>query len=326
MPQRRLLLERLPLQIPAIAAFAVLLSLMPLAVEARQPGAAAAPTNGTVTTAAPVYLRPDATLTPLRTLAAGTLLRINETKGDWMQVTFADPQFGRRTGWIQLKFVRTLPSLPAEPPREPQVKPSPAQPQPRPPARPGRRGAPPGGRVFFSVASDGMTAADSFKAVFGDDRVRSYGGGFQATNLWHGLFVELSVERVSQDGERVFVHDGQSFGLGIPLQLRMTPVDLVAGWRVPVFRAFVYGGGGATFVSYKETSKFAGQDEDVDDTYTGVVAVIGAEAPVWRWIHVRGDARYRLVQDVLGLGGASQAFNEKELGGWGFGVKILLGR
>ena len=57
----------------------------------------------------PVFLLPDATRTPLRTLAAGTPLMLLAQKGDWYQVTFDDPQLGRRTGWMEARFVRVRP-------------------------------------------------------------------------------------------------------------------------------------------------------------------------------------------------------------------------
>jgi opacity protein-like surface antigen len=55
---------------------------------------------------AAVYLLPDTTRTPLRTLPPGTAVRILEEKGDWVRVEFTDPQFGRRVGYVQRKFVQ----------------------------------------------------------------------------------------------------------------------------------------------------------------------------------------------------------------------------
>ena len=48
--------------------------------------------------AAPIYLRPDATLVPLVTLPAGRELHIPHGDDTWLRVQFQDPVFGRRTG------------------------------------------------------------------------------------------------------------------------------------------------------------------------------------------------------------------------------------
>ncbi len=172
-----------------------------------------------------------------------------------------------------------------------------------------------------------MTATDSFTAITGSDSVGSFGGGVQVTNLWRGLFAEVSVERASVDGERVFVHGGEVFSLGIPLKLTTRPVDVIGGWRSQaVGRYTTFVGAGMTFVSYEETSDFADADENVNEHYRGIVALGGVEVYVWRWVHVRGEVRYRRVYDVLGIGGVSAEFGETRLGGFGGGLKVVVGR
>jgi hypothetical protein len=69
----------------------------------------AALSAGVLTASAPVFLRPDATMTPLRQLAPGTRVRVLETRGEWLRVEFEDRQYGRRTGYIQKMFVRVEP-------------------------------------------------------------------------------------------------------------------------------------------------------------------------------------------------------------------------
>jgi hypothetical protein len=162
--------------------------------------------------------------------------------------------------------------------------------------------------------------------VTGSNRVYSYGGGVQVTNLWQGLFVEGAVTRAKVDGERVFTFADEVFPLGIPLELTMMPVDLVVGWRGPVDRYVPYLGGGLTLFKYQETSDFADEDEDLDEWYRGFVIMGGVEVGVARWVHVRADLRYRQVNDALGLGGVSQVFDEKRLGGFSAGLHLVLGR
>ena len=59
-----------------------------------------------MTTAAPIFVVPDSTRQPLRVAATGTTLNVLKEQGDWIQVQFADPQWGPRTGWIEAKFIR----------------------------------------------------------------------------------------------------------------------------------------------------------------------------------------------------------------------------
>ncbi len=288
--------------------------------------------TATVTVDAPIFLKPDVRLTPLRTLPAGTTLMVERIEDEWLQVTFNDRQFGRRLGWIQRRFTRlnipTAPDPAVRPAPRPPTGQGPPRPAPRPPVR---RQEPLGVRILGSAATDKMSAAESFKAVTGSERTRSYGGGVQVTNLWRGLYAEISAERSTRDGQRVFVlgepPTTEVFPLGIPLKVTITPIDVIGGWRsLPVGRFVTYGGAGITLVRYKETSDFADTAEDVDENGRGVVAVFGVEVRLWKWVQLRGEGRYRRVNDVLGIGGASQAFGETRLGGFGGGLKIAVGR
>ena len=281
-----------------------------------------------VITEAPVYLLPDATRKPLRMLPVSTALTVTRTQGEWLEVTFNDPQFGRRTGWIQQKFVKVSP---VQPTREP-PPPSPTQ---KAPAKPGtaqtRKAAPPaviGFRGFGTVTFDKMAASDSFRAVTGEDTVVFWGGGAQVTNLWRGLFAEVAFEFAKKDGERVFVGpDDEVFQLGIPVEIKMMPVDIVAGWRSLVANnVLAYGAGGISFLTYEETSDFAEADENVDENFNGFVLFGGIEYRATQWVHVRGEVRYRRFDDAIGAGGASAAFEEDDLGSFGFALKVAVGR
>jgi hypothetical protein len=279
-----------------------------------------------VVTEAPVYLLPDATRKPLRMLPVSTALTVTRTQGDWLEVTFNDPQFGRRTGWIQQKFVKVS-----------SVQPTPEPP----PPTPGAAAKPPvtqtsaaaapaviGFRGFGTVTFDKMAASDSFKAVTGEDTAVFWGGGAQVTNLWRGLFAEVAFEFVSKDGERVFVGpNDEVFQLGIPLEIKMMPVDIVGGWRTPVANnVLAYGAGGISFLTYEETSDFAEADENVDENFRGLVLFGGIEYRATQWVHVRGEVRYRRFDDAVGAGGASAAFDEDDLGSFGFALKVAVGR
>jgi hypothetical protein len=57
---------------------------------------------------APIVVAPRANLTPLTVAAAGSTLRLfgHGDEGDWVNVEFADSQYGRRVGFIQRQYVR----------------------------------------------------------------------------------------------------------------------------------------------------------------------------------------------------------------------------
>jgi hypothetical protein len=309
---------------------AILLLTIPAFAVAQVP-VSARQQDARVNEAAPVYLLPDATRTPLRTLQPGTTASVERVQGEWVQITFNDPSLGRRTGWIQLKYVTLSatppPSAPTAP-RETERSPATPPPQVRRTVAP-RRPPKPSVRAFGTFGFDKMSADESFKAITGSDLTHAFGGGVQGINLWRGLFAEVNVEHSTEDGERVFVFNDEVFPLGIPLKITTMPIDVVGGWRAAVAGNHPYAsyvGGGVTFMSYKETADFAVSGDDVDEHTTGFVVLFGVEATISKWMHVRGEGRYRRITGVLGDGGVSGAFDEDDLGGFGFGVKLAVGR
>lgn len=285
--------------------------------------------SATILSEAPIYLLPEDTRKPLRTLPIGTSLIVLQVRDEWIQITFNDAQFGRRTGWVQQKYVRLSAAQPADDARPPaSVPPSstPSSQQNR--AKDPTVRAPLGVRGFGIVGFDKMSASESFKAITGEDTVVPFGGGVQITNVWQGLFVEGALEQVTRDGERVFVGaENEVFPLEIPLEIKMRTVDVVVGWRsAPAGGVMSYGGGGVSFLNYDETSDFSEDDENLSENYTGFVLMGGVEYSATRWVHIRGEVRYRRFNDALGVGGVSEVFDETSLGGFGVALKIAVGR
>jgi hypothetical protein len=107
---------------------------------------------------------------------------------------------------------------------------------------PGQRAAPPAPAAapagpavglygFGHAGYTSFAAADSFEAVLGSSSGLVWGGGAMVT-FGHGrFFAQASVERFSDEGERVFVSDGEVFPLGIPLSVEVTPIEFTAGYR-----------------------------------------------------------------------------------------------
>ncbi|MPZ21318.1 MAG: hypothetical protein GEV06_25980 [Luteitalea sp.] len=213
----------------------------------------------------------------------------------------------------------------------------------------------PAGRRAVRVRASGhvswlaLAASQTFDATVGSANAVEYGAS-GGVLLPRGFFVEVDVSHMEKDGERVFVDDGAVFGLGIPLTVSMTPIDLTAGYRLaggespPQPRSagsssqeqagrrsarrrlpFVpYVGGGVGWLAYKETSDFAAGDEDVDERFTSYHLLGGVEVPIWRVLGVAAEARYRWVPDALGESesSVSEVFGETNLGGFLFRVKL----
>jgi hypothetical protein len=57
-------------------------------------------------TITPVYVAPDASRTPLRTAAQGTVFTVLAEQGEWTQVQFKDPQWGIRVGYVATKALQ----------------------------------------------------------------------------------------------------------------------------------------------------------------------------------------------------------------------------
>jgi hypothetical protein len=249
---------------------------------------------------------------------------------------------------------------PAPPPPQPG---SPQKPAPKPPAKPApqttkpaapRNPSPISARAFATLGGVMFQAQDSFDAILGSHTGSTFGGGGQVL-LPKGLYAEAAVWRFTRDGERAFVGPGREvFRLGIPLTVTLTPVEITGGWRyrhcpqprrppqkpgaprAPQPRVtptrpcapkvIPYVGGGLSSFKYTETSEFESTNEDVDDRFNGFHVVGGAEYRLMRWVAVGGELAWSSLAEALGDGGVSAAFNEDNLGGATFRLKITVGR
>jgi opacity protein-like surface antigen len=205
--------------------------------------------------------------------------------------------------------------------------PQPARPQ---PARP--QPAPRPQTAFRAVADIGLTsftAAESFEATLGSASGRVFGVGAEVV-LRRRFFFGVGVSFFQQDGERVFVHNGERFGLGIPMTVKVTPILISGGYRFggPRAKLYPYLGGGVGSYGYAETSDFAQSGDDVTERFTGYHLLGGAEYRLSRLIGVAGEAQWATVPDALGQNpsGVTAAFDETDLGGYTVRVKVVIGR
>lgn len=186
--------------------------------------------------------------------------------------------------------------------------------------------------AFRGFADAGVTtflARQSFTAVLGSSSGAVFGGGVEVV-LSHRVFVSFGASRFQKDGTRVFVNNGQTFDLGIPTTIRITPLMLSAGYRFGGERARIvpYAGGGIGWHRYDETSAFAQSGENASQRFTGFQVLGGAEYRVKAWLGVAGEATFASVANALGSNpdSASAQFGESNLGGTTIVAKVVVGR
>jgi opacity protein-like surface antigen len=197
----------------------------------------------------------------------------------------------------------------------------------QPPPAPRSRAIEIGGFAMFGQIN--FAASESFDAIIGDPAGPLLGGGAHIGLPFGGLFVEVGGWKFNDDGERAFVSNGQVVSLGIPVDITITPIEITGGWRfrfTTLPRLLPYAGGGFSSYGYKETSQFATTTEDVEDRFNGYHLLGGAEVKLLRWLGVAGEEAWTTIPDAIGEAGVSAAFNETDLGGTSFRLKITVGR
>jgi hypothetical protein len=192
------------------------------------------------------------------------------------------------------------------------------------PSRPPSSGSSTGIHVFATIDGNSMAATDSFKAVFGTSTMTAFGGGGEVVDLWKHLFLRFAASQSKKTGSRVFVSNGDTFDLGIPLTVTMTPLEGGGGWRFASrSRLTPYIGGAYVSLGYKETSDFAGSDDNVDERFTGGAVFGGVDVNLGKGIVVGGEAQYRSITAPDASRGVMKEFGEKDLGG--FTARITIG-
>jgi hypothetical protein len=179
-------------------------------------------------------------------------------------------------------------------------------------------------RGYVVVGSTWLTAKESFDAVADTNQTLNIGGGAVVT-LWKRAFVDVAVQRMTIDGQRVFVDQDTVYDLNIPLEVRMIPFDVAGGWRMPG-PVSPYGAAGVSRISYRERSDFAGAGEDVESSGTGLLLLGGADVKLWKLVSVGGEVRYRHVDGPLGERGVSEIFGERSIGGVSASLRVTVGR
>jgi hypothetical protein len=255
----------------------------------------------------------------------GTVLEVLGREFDWYKVTIPPGLRPRTTspatGYIQVQRVK-----PVADPAGGAAKPGGAQPAAQRAAQGGTAGTPLRVRLFGTVMYETFAAADSFEALYGSASAPLFGGGVDVS-IGKWLFVQADVTFVQRTGERVFVFNGEAFPLGIRQEMSLTPIGITLGYRrAGVTRMTPYAGGGVLAAFYSEESELGDTDANVSETGWGWQGVAGVEFRLSRAFSAAVEGGYRSIPGILGEDGVSKEFGEKDLGGFTFGVKVMIGR
>lgn len=182
-------------------------------------------------------------------------------------------------------------------------------------------------RPLLVVTAQNFAAAESFKAVFGRPLQPFFGGGLDVA-FRSGLYIDATASRFKKTGQRAFHFNGKLFGLGVPLTVTETPLEVTVGYRhqVPRSRVVPYLGGGLGIYRYQEAPDGNDPSDNVDLRHAGYLAVGGVEFRVNSWVGLSGDLQYTRVPGILGAGGISKEVDENNLGGVALRFRAIVGR
>lgn len=170
--------------------------------------------------------------------------------------------------------------------------------------------------IFEAGLRTMSNSPDTEKAIF--DQKRGIGAGVAIT-YDRGARWRFGIEgrRINREGERAFAFDrtSEAFRLGHPLTLTMTEGLVSAAFRFGKMGPISpYLGLGAGLVSWKEESNIAGRIEKGSGTsalFEGRLGLERQQGPVRLGI----EGGITLVPSAIGVGGISQIYEEKDLGG-----------
>jgi hypothetical protein len=267
--------------------------------------------------------RPTAVVTVART---DTLLEVIRRDGDWYVIRIPESLGGHgESGYILAENVIVVPDDELSPVDREATRPAPIRRQvpdltPPPPPEPALRL-----RGFGTVGLTTFFARDSFRAIFDEISRPAVGGGGQLV-FRNGLFVQGNVDYHRLKGERVFVFEDEVFRLGIEDTVTIVPIYGTVGYRFPIKRSAVYGGGGVGVYLWRERSDFADDSEDFDENHASFHGLIGVESRATRMVWVALEGLVLSVPDALGSRGVSQFYGESNLGGFTVQVKFIFGK
>jgi hypothetical protein len=283
----------------------VALTVVAVSAAAAQP---AAPVRVRTTRSTVVMERPRGDSVVLDKVPVGTMLESLQQSGRWVEVTAlpGSPAFPWRRGWVSEDDLEWVDGPPqgkaADRVRQGELM----------------------IRGFGQYGGTLFTANDSFDAIFDTSFGVMYGGGGQVV-FANGVFVQGSIERFRDTGVRVIVSDAQAFRTDIDNTVTLTPILATVGYRDPRpgwLSAYLGGGAGWHLLKEESPSLAASYDEG----HIGYHVLGGAEFRVAPWLWLAGEVQWASVPDAIGDPGLGAAFDEHDLGGTTFRVKVIVGR
>jgi outer membrane protein W len=246
---------------------------------------------------------------------AGTTLEVVGERKDWYEVVMPG-DFRGKSGFVYKGSVEvaTAAASPSQPAGVQNASAS----------SPVDRGRTIGVLGFGEFGYARFAAQQSFHAVTGQGGDGFFGGGGEV-RIGRGFFANVAINRFTQGGQRVYVADGEVFKLGVPVSVKLTPATATAGWRFAHERATPYVGAGVGRIRYQETFNFSDAGDGVDATFASYHVLGGVEFRNG-WVATAFEVQYSRVPDSIGVGGASAAFQETDLGGVTARIRILVGR
>jgi len=189
---------------------------------------------------------------------------------------------------------------------------------------------PPVGASSFGVEAQGgyhgLSASQSAKAVFdGSTGGGTFGGALRYV-IGKGFYVAGGARTFSKSGERVYVASpgGPVARLGFPLDVRITPIFGILGYRLREGRSLVpYLGVGGGVTQFRETSDVTGDVREESRSKGSFHALAGLEYGAGT-IRFGVEGVYTSVPDGIGVGGVSKVYGEKDLGGFSILGKLIL--
>jgi opacity protein-like surface antigen len=162
-----------------------------------------------------------------------------------------------------------------------------------------------------------FAASNSAKAIFNSSGGVTFGAEFDVL-LSNNFYVGVDGRYFKKDGSRVFVANAGSpvFPLmNEPLSGRLIPLEATIGYRFHAGSSVTpYLGIGPGFTLYHEESTVGGITSTFSETKFEGHAVAGVELGSGE-VRLGVEVNYSIVPNAIGIGGVSQIYNEKDLGG-----------
>ena len=181
-------------------------------------------------------------------------------------------------------------------------------------------------RGFGMAGGTLFTAQDSFDTILGESFGPLFGGGGQVV-FPNGVFAQVGLERFRETGTRALLSGTQVFTVDFPEQITVTPLTITAGYRaIRPGPLTGYLGVGFGWHKLEEEPLALPTAERISTGHAGFHVLGGAEYSILPWVWLAGEVQWASVPKAIGETGVSAFFEEDDLGGTTFRLKLIVGR